>query len=183
MDRADKLLDLGFGELALWRCCRRVVKTCFLGRGPTRRTRPPASSQQPLRVDGGGRTSHADIRQRHRWTHSAARSCCVTWFKPEKWTRTLVFVVTKRTQPKLWLTSCARPTSRPNPFTASQGQTHAGADGLKASTVQNEGGGHRRSQAWTSTQLPVVVNYDLPRSAEFHLHRPHRAGWGEVAWR
>jgi len=183
LDEADKLLDLGFadevGQL-LERLPRQRQNLFFSA------TFPPAVQalaarllQQPRHIEIASTAAGApDIRQRAIVVDPQRRTQLLRHLlQSEGWSRVLVFVATKY---------------------ASELVAHKlGRAGIQAAALHGELGQGRRSQVVADfrasrlpvliatdvaargldiEQLPVVVNYDLPRSTADYTHRIGRTG-------
>jgi ATP-dependent RNA helicase RhlE len=183
MDEADKLLDLGFADeldriLALLPARRQnaLFSATFppaieklatqLMDKPLRITvarqpeKPSTISQRAIEVDAGRRTQLL----RH-------------MVQTEKWTRVLVFVATKHAA-EMVADKLRKADINAEPFHGelSQGKRTQVLMDFKASAVQVVIATDVAARGLDITQLPVVVNYDLPRSAVDYTHRIGRTG-------
>ncbi|MBC7547250.1 MAG: DEAD/DEAH box helicase [Polaromonas sp.] len=183
MDEADKLLDEGFGEELA-----RIVSLL-----PTQRqnlffsaTFPPAMEalaasmmHEPLRIDVAQVVQAApDIVQRAIEVDAQRRTQLLRHLvQTEKWTRTLVFVATKHAA-EIVADKLRKANIEAEPFHGelSQGKRTQVLMDFKASTVQVVVATDVAARGLDITGLPVVVNYDLPRSAVDYTHRIGRTG-------
>ena len=183
LDEADKLLDESFGE----------ELTRILALLPARRqnlffsaTFPPAMEalaasmmHNPLRIEVVQVESAApDIQQRAIEVDGSRRTQLLRHLiQTEKWTRTLVFVATKHAA-EIVADKLRKANIEAEPFHGelSQGKRTQVLMDFKASTVQVVVATDVAARGLDITQLPVVVNYDLPRSAVDYTHRIGRTG-------
>ena len=183
MDEADKLLDLGFGEelagiLALLPARRQNLffSATF---PPAMETLAASMMQQPLRVEVAAvEQATPDIRQRAIEVDAQRRTQLLRHLvQTEKWTRTLVFVATKHAA-EIVADKLRKADIEAEPFHGelSQGKRTQVLMDFKASTVQVVVATDVAARGLDITQLPVVVNYDLPRSAVDYTHRIGRTG-------
>jgi superfamily II DNA/RNA helicase len=183
MDEADKLLDLGFGEelariLALLPARRQNL--FFSATFPPAMEALAASMmQQPLRVEVAAvEQATPDIRQRAIEVDAQRRTQLLRHLvQTEKWTRTLVFVATKHAA-EIVADKLRKADIEAEPFHGelSQGKRTQVLMDFKASTVQVVVATDVAARGLDIAQLPVVVNYDLPRSAVDYTHRIGRTG-------
>ena len=183
LDEADKLLDEGFGE----------ELARILGLLPARRhnlffsaTFPPAMQalaasmmSNPLRIEVAPvEQAVPDIAQRAIEVDPSRRTQLLRHLvQTEKWTRTLVFVATKHTA-EIVADKLRKADIEAEPFhgALSQGKRTQVLMDFKASTVQVVVATDVAARGLDITGLPVVVNYDLPRSAVDYTHRIGRTG-------
>ena len=183
LDEADKLLDESFGE----------ELTRILALLPARRqnlffsaTFPPAMEalaasmmHNPLRIEVVQVESAApDIQQRAIEVDGSRRTQLLRHLiQTEKWTRTLVFVATKHAA-EIVADKLRKANIEAEPFHGelSQGKRTQVLMDFKASAVQVVVATDVAARGLDITQLPVVVNYDLPRSAVDYTHRIGRTG-------
>jgi len=180
LDEADRLLDAGFAdELA------RIVT--LLPRLKQRQTLlfsatfPPAVQalarqllQDPLHVDLPAEPETApDITQRALQVDAARRTMLLRHLiASERWTRVLVFVATRYATEHV-----ADKLSRAGIAAAalhgelSQGARMQALDDFKAERLQVLVATDVAARGLHIAQLPVVVNYDLPRAAADYVHR------------
>ena len=188
MDEADKLLDLGFGEelariLALLPAQRQNL--CFSATCPPAMEALAASMMHnPLRIEVAQVEQTApDITQRAIEVDAQRRTQLLRHLvQTEKWTRTLVFVATKHAA-EIVADKLRKADIEAEPFHGelSQGKRTQVLMDFKASTVQVVVATDVAARGLDITQLPVVVNYDLPRSAVDYTHRIGRTGRAGVA--
>ena len=183
MDEADRLLDMGFGDeigriLALLPVKR---QTLFFSA-----TFPPeiealASSllQNPLRVEVPAEPEgEPDITQRAIEVDSKRRTQLLRHLiQTEKWTRVLVFVATKHAA-EIVADKLRKVHIDAEPFHGelSQGKRHQVLQEFKAKSLQVVVATDVAARGIDIVQLPVVVNYDLPRSVVDYTHRIGRTG-------
>ncbi|MDP2817806.1 MAG: DEAD/DEAH box helicase [Polaromonas sp.] len=183
LDEADRLLDLGFADelsriLALLPTQRQNLffSATFppavqalanqLLREPIHIDAPaepegePDITQRAIAVDPGRRTQLL----RHLITHHA-------------WRRVLVFVATKHAA-EIVADKLRKARIYAEPFHGelSQGKRTQVLADFKASRVKVVVATDVASRGIDIAQLPVVVNYDLPRSAQTYIHRIGRTG-------
>jgi superfamily II DNA/RNA helicase len=183
LDEADRLLDDGFADEL-----RRILALC-----PKRRqnllfsaTFPPAVQalatallRDPLRIDVLPEADAVPVIEQHAIVVESARRTQLLrhLIVQGGWTRVLVFVATQYTSEHVasklrGLDIAARAFNGD----MSQGaRTHVLAD-FKADRLQVVVATDVAARGLDIAQLPVVVNYDLPRSAVDHLHRIGRTG-------
>ena len=188
MDEADKLLDLGFGEelariLALLPAQRQNL--FFSATFPPAMEALAASMMHnPLRIEVAQVEQTApDITQRAIEVDAQRRTQLLRHLvQTEKWTRTLVFVATKHAA-EIVADKLRKADIEAEPFHGelSQGKRTQVLMDFKASTVQVVVATDVAARGLDITQLPVVVNYDLPRSAVDYTHRIGRTGRAGVA--
>ncbi len=183
LDEADKLLDLGFAdELA------RIVALL-----PAKRqnalfsaTFPPAIEQlasnllhDPLRIQVQAEPeAQPDITQRAIAVDAPRRTQLLRHLiQSEKWPRVLVFVATKHAA-EIVADKLRKADINAEPFHGelSQGKRSQVLMDFKASTVQVVVATDVAARGLDIKELPVVVNYDLPRSATDYTHRIGRTG-------
>ena len=183
LDEADKLLDESFGE----------ELTRILALLPARRqnlffsaTFPPAMEvlaasmmHNPLRIEVVQvELAAPDIQQRAIEVDGSRRTQLLRHLiQTEKWTRTLVFVATKHAA-EIVADKLRKANIEAEPFHGelSQGKRTQVLMDFKASAVQVVVATDVAARGLDITQLPVVVNYDLPRSAVDYTHRIGRTG-------
>ena len=183
LDEADKLLDEGFGQEL-----KRILALL-----PARRqnlffsaTFPPAIEalaasmmHNPLRIEIAQVEQAApDIQQRAIEVDASRRTQLLRHLvQTEKWTRTLVFVATKHAA-EIVADKLRKANIEAEPFHGelSQGKRTQVLMDFKASAVQVVVATDVAARGLDITQLPVVVNYDLPRSAVDYTHRIGRTG-------
>ena len=183
LDEADRLLDLGFGEelkriLALLPAKRQNL---FFSA-----TFPPAIEalaagmlHNPQRVAIQSEPEgEPDIIQRVIEVDPARRTQLLRHLvQTEKWSRVLVFVATKHAA-EIVADKLRKADIEAEPFHGelSQGKRTQVLMDFKAKTVQVVVATDVAARGIDIAQLPVVVNYDLPRSAVDYTHRIGRTG-------
>ena len=183
LDEADKLLDMGFGEelariLSLLPAQRQNL---FFSA-----TFPPAIEalaarmlRDPLRVDIQAEPlGKPDIAQRAIEVDASRRTQLLRHLvQTEKWSRVLVFVATKHAA-EIVADKLRKCHIEAEPFHGelSQGKRNQVLQDFKAKTVQVVVATDVAARGIDITQLPVVLNYDLPRSAVDYSHRIGRTG-------
>jgi ATP-dependent RNA helicase RhlE len=183
LDEADRLLDMGFGEelgriLAL---LPRQRQTLFFSA-----TFPPAIEvlansmlHNPLRVEVEEQAATAlDIAQRAIEVDATRRTQLLRHLiATEKWSRVLVFAATKHATEIIAVKlRGAGITAEPFHGELSQGKRTQVLMDFKAKTLQVVVATDVAARGIDIAQLPVVVNYDLPRSAVDYTHRIGRTG-------
>ncbi|MES1979999.1 MAG: DEAD/DEAH box helicase [Pseudomonadota bacterium] len=183
LDEADRLLDLGFGEelariLALLPAKR---QTLFFSA-----TFPPAIEalassmlRDPLRVEIKSEPEgEPDITQRAIAVDAPRRTQLLRHLiQTEKWSRVLVFVATKHAA-EIVADKLRKADIHAEPFHGelSQGKRTQVLMDFKAKAVQVVVATDVAARGIDIKELPVVVNYDLPRSATDYTHRIGRTG-------
>lgn len=183
LDEADRLLDLGFSEelnrvLALLPAQRQNL---FFSATFPESVQALAGSllRDPVRIDiAATQTEETTILQRAIAVDSKRRTqLLLKLIKQENWQRVLVFVATKYTAEhvaeKLYR---AKIFATPFHGDLSQGARQQVLDEFKADRWQVVVTTDLAARGIDIAQLPVVVNYDLPRSAVDYLHRIGRTG-------
>jgi ATP-dependent RNA helicase RhlE len=174
LDEADKLLDMGFGEelgriLALLPAKR---QTLFFSA-----TFPPAIEalaagmlREPLRIEVKPEPQReADITQRAIEVDASRRTQLLRHLvQTEKWSRALVFVATKHAA-EIVADKLRKCHIEAEPF---HGELSQGKRTQVLVVVATD----VAARGIDIEQLPVVVNYDLPRSAVDYTHRIGRTG-------
>jgi ATP-dependent RNA helicase RhlE len=183
LDEADRLLDMGFGEelgriLAL---LPRQRQTLFFSA-----TFPPAIEalassmlHNPLRIEVEEQAATAlDIAQRAIDIDASRRTQLLRHLiATEKWSRVLVFAATKHATEIIAVKlRGAGITAEPFHGELSQGKRTQVLMDFKAKTLQVVVATDVAARGIDIAQLPVVVNYDLPRSAVDYTHRIGRTG-------
>ena len=188
LDEADKLLDMGFAdELA------RILALL-----PTQRqnalfsaTFPPAIEalassllKDPLRIEVATEPeAQPEIVQRAIAVDAPRRTQLLRHLvQTEKWARVLVFVATKHAA-EIVADKLRKADINAEPFHGelSQGKRSQVLMDFKASAVQVVVATDVAARGLDIKQLPVVVNYDLPRSATDYTHRIGRTGRAGLA--
>ncbi|MCJ7800222.1 MAG: DEAD/DEAH box helicase [Polaromonas sp.] len=183
LDEADRLLDLGFGEelgriLALLPAQRQNL---FFSA-----TFPPAIEalaasllHNPLRVEvQAAQETEPDIAQRAIEVDARRRTQLLRHLvQTEGWSRVLVFVATKHAA-EIVADKLRKADIEAEPFHGelSQGKRQQVLLDFKQKVVQVVVATDVAARGLDIAQLPVVVNYDLPRSAVDYTHRIGRTG-------
>lgn len=184
LDEADRLLDLGFADelqrtLAL---LPRQRQTLFFSATYPQAVEALAQSllRDPLRVEiaTDASESQAIIEQRAvAVDHSRRTQLLREMLKDPAWTRVLVFVATKHTAnivaEKLYKNGIF---ATPFHGELSQGARQQVLEEFKDERWQVVVTTDLAARGIDIAQLPVVVNYDLPRSAVDYVHRIGRTG-------
>ncbi|HAL39605.1 MAG TPA: RNA helicase [Polaromonas sp.] len=183
LDEADRLLDLGFGE-ELGR---------ILGLLPAQRqnlffsaTFPPAIEalaasmlHKPLRIEVPAAVqAEPDIVQRAIEVDASRRTQLLRHLvQSEGWSRVLVFVATKHAA-EIVADKLRKADIEAEPFHGelSQGKRNQVLQDFKLKILQVVVATDVAARGIDIAQLPVVVNYDLPRSAVDYTHRIGRTG-------
>ncbi|OGB08981.1 MAG: RNA helicase [Burkholderiales bacterium RIFCSPHIGHO2_12_FULL_61_11] len=183
LDEADRLLDLGFGE----------ELDRILGLLPAQRqnlffsaTFPPAIEalaasllHKPLRIEVPMAEQTApDIAQRAIEVDAPRRTQLLRHLvQSEGWSRVLVFVATKHAA-EIVADKLRKAGIEAEPFHGelSQGKRSQVLLDFKMKILQVVVATDVAARGIDITQLPVVVNYDLPRSAVDYTHRIGRTG-------
>jgi len=183
LDEADRLLDLGFGEelgriLALLPAQRQNL---FFSA-----TFPPAIEalaasmlHNPLRIEvQAAAQSEPDIVQRAIEVDAGRRTQLLRHLvQSERWSRVLVFVATKHAA-EIVADKLRKADIEAEPFHGelSQGKRNQVLQDFKLKILQVVVATDVAARGIDIAQLPVVVNYDLPRSAVDYTHRIGRTG-------
>jgi superfamily II DNA/RNA helicase len=183
LDEADRLLDLGFGEelnrlLALLPAKRQNL---FFSA-----TFPPAIEalaatllNDPVRVEiEAAPQSAPDIAQRAIEVDPSRRTQLLRHLvQTEKWSRVLVFVATKHAA-EIVADKLRKADIEAEPFHGelSQGKRTQVLLDFKEKRLQVVVATDVAARGIDIAQLPVVVNYDLPRSSSDYTHRIGRTG-------
>lgn len=183
LDEADRLIDLGFAEelariLALLPSQRQNLLFSA--------TLPPAIQglvqgmlHQPLRIDAPSEPqTQPDILQRVIEVDPSRRTQLLRHLiQQQAWSRVLVFVATKFAA-EIVADKLRKAGIKAEPFHGelSQGKRTQVLADFKASTLQVVVATDVAARGIDISQLPVVVNYDLPRSAVDYIHRIGRTG-------
>jgi ATP-dependent RNA helicase RhlE len=183
LDEADRLLDMGFGEelgsiLAL---LPRKRQTLFFSAtfAPAIEALANSMLHNPQRVEVlAAATDALDIAQRAIEVDATRRTQLLRHLiEAEKWTRVLVFAATKHATEIIAVKlRGAGITAEPFHGELSQGKRTQVLMDFKAKTLQVVVATDVAARGIDIAQLPVVVNYDLPRSAVDYTHRIGRTG-------
>jgi len=183
LDEADRLLELGFAEeleriLAFLPSSRQTLlfSATF---APRVEALAQQISQNPVRVDvPETEIAKPDILQRSISVDVGRRTQLLRHLiKTEGWKRVLVFVATKYSA-DLISTKLRRLDIAAEPFHGelSQGKREQVLADFKASRVKVVIATDLAGRGIDVADLDVVVNYDLPRSADDYVHRIGRTG-------
>jgi superfamily II DNA/RNA helicase len=183
LDEADRLLDLGFGE-ELGRILQLLPvkrQSLFFSAtfAPAIEKLVQNMLNNPLRIEIAALPeSEPDITQRAIAVDSSRRTQLLRHLiQTEKWSRVLVFVATKHAA-EIVADKLRKYDIEAEPFHGelSQGKRNQVLMDFKAKTVQVVVATDVAARGIDINQLPVVVNYDLPRSATDYTHRIGRTG-------
>ena len=183
LDEADRMLDLGFGD-ELQRILRMLPaerQSLFFSA-----TFPPAIEalaanllRDPLRFEvAPTEVAKPDISQRAIAVDASARTQLLKHLLLNaEWSRVLVFVATKHAS-EIVAEKLRRSNIKAEPFHGelSQGKREQVLHDFKAKTIQVVVATDMAARGIDIAQLPVVVNFDLPRSAVDYTHRIGRTG-------
>ncbi len=183
LDEADKLLDMGFADelariLALLPVRRQnaLFSATF---APAIEALASELLSNPLRIEIQSEPETAlEIVQRAIEVDAVRRTQLLRHLvQTEKWTRVLVFVATKHAA-EIVADKLRKADINAEPFHGelSQGKRTQVLMDFKASAVQVVVATDVAARGLDITALPVVVNYDLPRSAVDYTHRIGRTG-------
>ncbi len=182
LDEADRLLDLGFGDEL-----RRILKLLPLSRQTLffSATFPPAIEalaatmlRVPLRIETASTDSKPDIVQRAIHIDTTQRTQLLRHLLQDAaWSRVLVFVATKHAA-EIVAEKLRKYTIKAEPFHGelSQGKRQQVLHDFKTKALRVMVATDVAARGIDITQLPVVVNFDLPRSAVDYTHRIGRTG-------
>ena len=183
LDEADKLLDLGFGEELgrIFSMLPTQRQTLFFSA-----TFPPAIEalaasmlREPLRIEIKPEPQgEVEIMQRAIEVDASRRTQLLRHLiQTEKWSRALVFVATKHAA-EIVADKLRKCHIEAEPFHGelSQGKRTQVLRDFKNKSVQVVVATDVAARGIDIEQLPVVVNYDLPRSAVDYTHRIGRTG-------
>ncbi len=183
LDEADKLLDMGFADelahiLALLPAKRQnlLFSATF---PPTIEALATCLLHAPLRIEVKPEPEgKPDIIQRAIGVDASKRTQLLRHLiQTEKWSRVLVFVATKHAA-EIVADKLRKADINAEPFHGelSQGKRSQVLMDFKAKTVQVVVATDVAARGLDISALPVVVNYDLPRSATDYTHRIGRTG-------
>ena len=183
LDEADRMLDQGFadevqavlGHIPL-PCQRLFLSATF---APAVSGWAMALLQQPVRVDlRQAVAAQADITQRAFAVDSEKRTRLLRHLMASAhWSRVLVFVATQYAA-EIVADKLRKAGLRAEPLHGhlSQGKRSQVLEDFKAARIQVVVATDLAARGIDVLQLPVVVNYDLPRSAQDYTHRIGRTG-------
>jgi superfamily II DNA/RNA helicase len=182
LDEADRLLDLGFSEelesiLAL---LPKTRQNLFFSATfpPAVQTLAHALLHEPVRVDVLPAGDPPDIVQRTIAVDTGRRTQLLRHLITQNaWSRVLVFVATKHAA-EIVADKLRKSGIAAEPFhgVLSQGKRTQVLADFKASRLTVVVATDVAARGIDIAQLPVVVNYDLPRSATDYTHRIGRTG-------
>jgi superfamily II DNA/RNA helicase len=188
LDEADRLLELGFEAelnrlLALLPAQRQSLffSATF---APAVAALAQSMLREPVQIDIGATDQEKpDITQRAILVDAPRRTQLLRHLITEqKWKRVLVFVATKHAA-EIVADKLRKARIYAEPFHGelSQGKRSQVLSDFKASRLKVVIATDMASRGLDIAQLPVVVNFDLPRSADDYTHRIGRTGRaGEV---
>jgi len=183
LDEADRMLDQGFadevqailGHVPL-PCQRLFLSATF---APAVSGWAMALLQQPVRVDlRQAAEEQADIAQRAFAVDSDKRTRLLRHLMAgAQWSRVLVFVATQYAA-EIVADKLRKAGLRAEPLHGhlSQGKRSQVLEDFKAARIRVVVATDLAARGIDVLQLPVVVNYDLPRSAQDYTHRIGRTG-------
>jgi superfamily II DNA/RNA helicase len=183
LDEADRLLDLGFEAelnrlLALLPTARQSLffSATF---APAVAALAQSMLHAPVQIDiGATDLEKPDITQQAIRVDAPRRTQLLRHLISEhKWKRVLVFVATKHAA-EIVADKLRKARIYAEPFHGelSQGKRSQVLSDFKASRLKVVIATDMASRGLDISQLPVVVNYDLPRSADDYTHRIGRTG-------
>ena len=183
LDEADRMLDQGFAEAVQavlghipLPCQRLFLSATF---APAVSGWAMALLQQPVRVDlRQAVAAQADITQRAFAVDSEKRTRLLRHLMAgAHWSRVLVFVATQYAA-EIVADKLRKAGLRAEPLHGhlSQGKRSQVLEDFKAARVRVVVATDLAARGIVVLQLPVVVNYDLPRSAQDYTHRIGRTG-------
>jgi superfamily II DNA/RNA helicase len=183
LDEADRLLDLGFEAelnrlLALLPADRQSLffSATF---APAVSALAQSMLREPVQIDiGATDLEKPDITQQAILVDAPQRTQLLRHLiNMHKWKRVLVFVATKHAA-EIVADKLRKVRIYAEPFHGelSQGKRSQVLSDFKASRLKVVIATDMASRGLDITQLPVVVNYDLPRSATEYTHRIGRTG-------
>ena len=183
LDEADRLLDLGFGEelgriLALLPARRQNLffSATF---APAIEALAASMLIDPLRIEvQPAPQAEPDIVQRAIEVDPSRRTQLLRHLvQTERWSRVLVFVATKHAA-EIVADKLRKADIEAEPFHGelSQGKRNQVLQDFKGKLLQVVVATDVAARGIDITQLPVVVNYDLPRSSVDYTHRIGRTG-------
>ncbi|MDE2617682.1 MAG: DEAD/DEAH box helicase [Burkholderiales bacterium] len=183
LDEADRLLDLGFAEelARIQSLLPRQRQNLFFSAtlAPAVQTLAQALLRDPLRIDVlPAPQDRADIVQRAIAVDAGRRTQLLRQLiLQERWSRVLVFVATKHAA-EIVADKLRKADIDAEPFHGelSQGKRTQVLADFKAERIRVVVATDVAARGLDITQLPVVVNYDLPRSTSDYTHRIGRTG-------
>ncbi|GAB3492094.1 DEAD/DEAH box helicase [Curvibacter fontanus] len=183
LDEADRLLDLGFAEelARIQSLLPRQRQNLFFSAtlAPAVQTLAQALLRDPLRIDVlPAPQDHPDIAQRAIAVDANRRTQLLRQLiVQEGWSRVLVFVATKHAA-EIVADKLRKADFDAEPFHGelSQGKRTQVLADFKADRIRVVVATDVAARGLDISQLPVVVNYDLPRSTSDYTHRIGRTG-------
>lgn len=183
LDEADRLLDLGFAEelARIQSLLPRQRQNLFFSAtlAPAVQTLAQALLRDPLRIDVlPAPQDHPDIAQRAIAVDANRRTQLLRQLiVQEGWSRVLVFVATKHAA-EIVADKLRKADIDAEPFHGelSQGKRTQVLADFKADRIRVVVATDVAARGLDISQLPVVVNYDLPRSTSDYTHRIGRTG-------
>ena len=183
LDEADRLLDLGFADelqriIAMLPAQRQTLffSATFPADIQSLATR---LLRDPLRIDADIATeTQPDITQRSIAVDAPRRTQLLKHLiEQEKWTQVLVFVATQHAA-EIVAEKLRKAKIKAEPFHGelSQGKRQQVLHDFKAKAIQVVIATDLAARGIDIAQLPVIVNFDLPRSAVDYTHRIGRTG-------
>lgn len=183
LDEADRLLDMGFAEE--WDRIARLLpdrrQNLFFSAtfAPAVQALADALLHQPVRIEVLPTVGAApDIAQRAIWVDAPRRTQLLRHLvETERWSRVLVFVASQHAADTVAeKLRKARISAEPFHGGLSQGKRTQVLADFKLSRVKVVVATDVAARGLDIADLPVVVNFDLPRSADDYLHRIGRTG-------
>lgn len=183
LDEADRMLALGFAEelQQVLKLLPAQRQNCFFSATFAANVATFAETllRDPHRINiPSTEESKPDITQRAIMVDAKQRTQLLRHlFQNEKWSRVLVFVATKYAA-DLISTKLRRAHISAEAFHGeqTQGKRSQVISDFKASRVKIVVATDVAARGLDISQLPVVVNFDLPRSSDDYLHRIGRTG-------
>ena len=188
LDEADKLLDMGFADelerIVALLPARRQTALFSATFAPAIEALAAGMMNDPLRIEIKPEPETVlPITQRAIEVDAPRRTQLLRHLiQTEKWQRVLVFVATKHAA-EIVADKLRKVDINAEPFHGelSQGKRSQVLMDFKAKTVQVVVATDVAARGLDITALPVVVNYDLPRSATDYTHRIGRTGRAGVS--
>ena len=183
LDEADRMLALGFADelQQVLKLLPAQRQNCFFSAtfAPNVASLAEALLHDPHRINiPSTEEGKPDILQRAILVDAKQRTQLLRHlFQSEKWSRVLVFVATKYAA-DLISTKLRRAHISAEAFHGeqTQGKRSQVISDFKASRVKIVVATDIAARGLDISQLPVVINYDLPRSSDDYLHRIGRTG-------
>jgi len=183
LDEADRLLDLGFGEelgrILQWLPARRQSLFFSATFAPAIEALAASMLSDPFRIEvQPAPQAEPDIVQRAIEVDPSRRTQLLRHLvQTEKWSRVLVFMATKHAA-EIVADKLRKADIEAEPFHGelSQGKRNQVLQDFKGKLLQVVVATDMAARGIDITQLPVVVNYDLPRSSVDYTHRIGRTG-------